>query len=327
MDTTLESQLGKTASDIASDRVFNERLGQSLLDAPEGRQEKFAAAGELYIRRFLRERAIVRRLLDFQPATDADLVRLPNEEMPVIWGTLQNASKGAVSLSMKDTADQETFWRDTFIIRFFVISTPEYYKNTFELKGHVQDTVKHLTEDMILDIEEEEDRHWFTACDEVVGPYGSVGASGYVQNFYLGAFTQATHIDSQFLFTDKKLPKGINVVNERFMGNFLKLPRTEIGGDLKQEMFLRGGEALKEGVIGGVTHLFTAKNEYVPDNVMYKYTAADYLGIAREHQKPTLFMEKKKRQLFFSLEEIIAMSIVNTAGVIKGVFEDLDSTV
>ncbi|TXH17685.1 MAG: hypothetical protein E6R03_03440 [Hyphomicrobiaceae bacterium] len=325
MDTQLESQLGKTAADIANDRVFNERLGQSLLESADGRQEKFAAAGDLYIRRFLRERSIVRRLLDFQPATDADLVRLPNEEMPVIWGTLQNASKGAVSLSMKDTADQETFWRDAFVIRFFVISSPEYYKNTFELKGHVQDTVKHLTEDMILDLEEEEDRHWFSASDDVVGTLDGGGQSGYPQHFYVGEFDRGTHIDSQFLFTDKKLPKGINVVNERFMGHFQKLNRTEIGGDLSQELFLRGGEALREGVIGGVTHLFTAKNEYVPDNVMYKYTAADYLGVAREHQKPTLFMEKKKRTLFFSVEEIIAMSIVNTAGVIKCVFDNRPS--
>lgn len=322
MDTQLESQLGKTAADIANDRVFNERLGQSLLESPEGRQEKFAAAGDLYIRRFLRERSIVRRLLDFQPATDADLVRLPNEEMPVIWGTLQNASKGAVSLSMKDTADQETFWRDSFVIRFFVVSSPEYYKNTFELKGHIQDTVKHLTEDMILDLEEEEDRHWFTTSDDVVGALDGTGLSGYPQHFYVGEFDRGTHIDSQFLFTDRKLPKGINVVNERFMGHFQKLNRTEIGGDLSQELFLRGGEALREGVVGGVTHLFTAKTEYVPNNVMYKYTAADYLGVAREHQKPTLFMEKKKRTLFFSVEEIIAMSIVNTAGVIKCVFEN-----
>ncbi len=325
MDTELESQLGKTASDIANDRVFNERLGQSLMESADGRQDKFAAAGDLYIRRFLRERSIVRRLLDFQPATDADLVRLPNEEMPVIWGTLQNASKGAVSLSMKDTADQETFWRNSFVIRFFVVSSPEYYKNTFELKGHIQDTIKHLTEDMILDLEEEEDRHWFSASDDVVGPLDGTGLSGYTQHFYFGEFSRDTHVDSQFLFTDKKLPKGINVVNERFMGNFQKLNRTEIGGDLSQDLFTKGGEALAEGVIGGVTHLFTSKNEYVPDNVMYKYTAADYLGVAREHQKPTLFMEKKKRTLFFSVEEIIAMSIVNVAGVIKGVFENRPS--
>lgn len=321
----LELENYKTASDIANDHVFNERLAQSLVESKDGPQTKFAEAGDLYIRRSLRERSIVRRLLDFTPATDADLVRLPNEEMPVIWGTLQNHSKGAVSLSMKDTADQETFWRDSFVVRFFVISTPEYYKNTFELKGHVQNTIKHLTEDMVLDLEEEEDRHWFAGSDDVVGPLDGVGASGYAQHFYFGEFTQATHIDSQFGFTDRKLPKGINVVNERFMGNFLKLPRTEIGGDLKQEMFLKGGEALSEGTIGGVQHLFTNKNEYVPNNVMYKYTAADYLGVARERVKPTLFMKKEKRTLFFSLEEIIAISIVNVAGVIKGVFENRPS--
>ena len=321
----LELENYKTASDIANDRVFNERLAQTLVDSSDGRQTKFAEAGDLYIRRSLRERSIVRRLLDFEPATDADLVRLPNEEMPVIWGTMQNHSKGAVSLSMKDTADQETFWRDAFVIRFFVISTPEYYKNTFELKGHVQDTIKHLTEDMILDIEEEEDRHWFTASDDIVGPLDDVGLSGFPQHFYFGEFTEATHIDSQFMFTDKKLPKGINVVNERFMANFLKLNRTAIGGDLNHEMFLKGGEAIREGTVGGTHHLFTNKNELVPNNTVYKYTAADYLGVAREHQKPTLFMEKKKRTLYFSLEEIIAMSIINVAGVIKGVFENRPS--
>lgn len=315
----------KCASDIANNRVFNERLGESLIAAPDGKQEKFAAAGDLYIRRYLRERSIVRRLLDFEPATDNDLVRLPSEEMPVIWGTLQNYSKGAVSLSMKDTGDQETFWRDSFVIRFFVISTPEYYKNTFELKGHIQDTIKHLTEDMVLDLEEEEDRHWFSASDEVAGPIDGRGYSGLQQHFYFGEFSRQTHIDSQFLFTERKLPKGIFVVNERFMGNFQKLDRNTIGGDLSERLFVEGGEALKEGKIGGVTHLFTSKNEYVPNNTVYQYTSADYLGVAREHQKPTLFMEKKKRTLYFSLEEIIAMSIVNAAGVIKGVFENRPS--
>lgn len=323
MEPTTENY--KYASDIANDRVFNERLGQSLMEAPSGVQEKFAAAGDLYIRTSLRERSIVRRLADFKPATDGDLVTLPNEEMPVIWGTMQNHSKGAVSLGMKDTASQETFWRDAFIVRFFVISTPEYYKNTFELKGHVQDTIKHLTEDMILDIEEEEDRHWFSAVDDIVGPTNGVGRSGFKQNFYFGEFSTDTWVDQDFMFSDRKLPIGINVVNERFMGNFRKLDASQVGFNMKEKLFLEGNGALKEGEVGGQSYLFTNKNEYVPNQVVYKFTAADYLGVAREHVKPTLFMEKKKRTLFFSLEEIIAMSIVNVAGVLKGTFENAPS--
>lgn len=323
MDILEQALNFKEAGDIATDRVFNSQLCDSILESRDGRLDKVAAAGDLYIRRRIRERAIVRRLLEFKTTTEGELVKIPSEEMPILWGELQNESRGAVSLTMKDTADQETFWRDTFIVRFFVISTPEYYKNTFELKGHVQDTVKNLTEDMLLDIEEEEDRRWFTTCDDIVGAAGSsAGDSGLPQHFYFGAFSVGTHVDSQFLFSDRRMPRGVFVVNERFMGNFQKLPATVLGDQLSADLFLKGGDALKEGIIGKVPHLFTSKNDLVPDNVMYQFTTSDYLGVAREFQKPTMFMEKKKRTLFFSLEEIIAISIVNTAGVIKGIFEN-----
>jgi hypothetical protein len=47
--------------------------------------------------------------------------------------------------------------------------------------------------------------------------------------------------------------------------------------------------------------------------------------VAFEYQKPTMFMEKKKRMLYFSLEEIIAISFANTEGVIRGTFENRES--
>jgi hypothetical protein len=320
LDYALNTQ---DVDDLANDRVFNERFCEHLTEARDGELRKEAAAGEVHIKRRQRERSVVRRLLDFETAGDDRLVKDPREEMPIIWGTLQNDSRGAVSLSMKDTADQESFWRDTFIVRFFVISTPEYYKNTFELKGHPQDTVKALTEDMLLDIEEEEDRRWFTTTDQVVGAINGLGEeSGLPQHMYAGEFSRANHIDSQYLFSDRKLPTGVFVVNERFMANFQKLPRDLIGGDLSQDLFKQGGAALKDGVVGGIRHLFTSKNNFVPNNVMYQYTASDHLGVAYEHQAPTMFMEKKKRTIFFSLEEIVAMAMVNTAGIFKLVFQN-----
>lgn len=313
---------------LEQDRVFNEKYFDAIAAEPDGKENmsKYAAVGELFIRTRIRERAVVRRLLDFETATDADLTPLPtDDEQPVIWGTIQNNSRGAVSLTMKDTADQETFWRNTFVMKFFVISTPEYYKNTFELKGHTHDFVKDLNEDMLLDIEEEEDRRWFTACDDIVGPLDGVGESGWGQNFYFGEFNRANFADSLFIFSDRKMPPGINVVNERFMSNFMKMDRSQAGGDLAEKLLLQGPKGRKEGEWGGSQFLFTSKNELVPDNVCYQFTAQDYLGAAREYQKPTMYMEKKKRMLFFSIEEIIAISIVNVAGVLRGIFENRGS--
>jgi hypothetical protein len=323
MNDLLEKVANAPGTDIANDRVFNTQLCEAIENAPDGKLDKEAAASELLILRRLRERSVIRKLMDFKPTTAAELVRIPNEEMPVLLGTLQNDSYGAVSLSMSDTAGQETFWREDFIVRFFVISTPEYYKNTFELLGHPQDTVKNLTEDLLLDLEEQEDRHSWTGFDDIVGaPDSLASGSAMIQHFYFGEFSRDTHVDSQYILSDRKLPRGVFVVNERFVGNFQKLDRSEIGGDLSQDMFLKGGDALKEGVVGGVRHIFTSKNQYVPNNTMYQFTTADYLGVAREFQKPTMFMEKKKRTLFFSMEQIIAIGVINTAGVLKGVFEN-----
>lgn len=306
------------AADIANDKVYNEQLAKTIIDAPSGALTKQAAAGELYIRRRIRERSVIRRILEFKAPQAGEVTPIPGEEMPVIWGTLQQDSHGAVSLSMKDTADQESFWREDFIVRFFVISTPEYYKNEFELRGHPQDTVKNLTEDMLLDIEDQEDDHAWAGIDSVVGdPDTESPETGLVQNFYAGVFSNDTYVDSKYILRDRKLPQGIHVANERFMANFEKLSHDIVGPDFRKDLWKNGGDALKDGVIGGVRHLFTSKSEYIPNQVMYQFTAQDYLGIAREDTPPTLFMEKKKRTIFFSLEEIIAVGLINSAGIIK----------
>lgn len=315
----------KSASDIANDRVFNDRFFQTLQDAPDGELNKQAAPGGLYIRRRLRERSVVRRIMEFTPTTDSDLVALPTEEQPVMWGQLQQESMGAVSMTFHDAVENETFWRETFIVRFFVVSTPEYYKNEWELKTHSHDTVKALTEDCLLDLEEEEDQRWFAASDDTVGPIDGVGLSGNIQNFYFGAFARDTWVTSKYLFSDRQLPTGVFVANQRFMANFERLPRNEIGGDLSQDLFKDGGDALKDAKIGGVPLVFTTKNHIVPDNVLYQYTQPDYLGVAREYQKPTLYMRKEKRTFFFSLDEVIAISIVNVAGINRGLFENRPS--
>ena len=322
----LEKMAGyEHAADITNDPVFNEQFAKTIFDAPTGSLTKQAAGGELFIRRRIRERSVIRRILDFKAPAAGEVVTIPGEEMPVIWGTLQPDSHGAVSLSMKDTVGQESFWREDFIVRFFVISTPEYYKNEYELRGHPQDSVKMLTEDMLLDLEDQEDAHSWAGIDNVVGaPDTTSPETGLVQNFYAGNYTNDGYVDAKYILEDRKLPPGVHVANTRFMANFEKEDRQVIGSDARYDIWKKGGnsDALKDGVIGDRRHIFTTKSEYVPNQVVYQFTATDYLGIAREDTPPTLFMEKKKRTIFFSLEEILAVGLINSAGIIKTNFRN-----
>lgn len=310
--------------DIVQDRVFNEQLLNVILESPDGKQKEAAEAGSRYIRTSLRENGFTRRILPFETVSDTDLHPLPDQEMPVIWGEMQIDSPAARSITMKDTADTEFFWKKTFICRFFVITTPEFTKNTFELKGHVNDTVKILTEQSLKDIETEEDTRWINEVDDVVGTAGGVGQAGVPQNFYIGPFSRVSYTDAQFLLTDRRLPNGVFLANERFLGNFQKLNRSEIGGDLAQDMFRDGARtALKSGNIGGIAHLFTIKNNLVPNDTLYLFTEPRFLGLAFEYQKPTLYVKKEKRTLIFSADEIIAITIANVAGVAKVKFEEV----
>lgn len=334
----------KTASDIASDPVFNQRLFESIEAAPAGTElTKEARAGGLYIKRRQRERSVVRRLVDFEAATDDDLVRDPDEEQPIMWGEVQNDSMPAMSLGFGDAVENETFWRRTFKVRFFVISSPEYYKNIWELKAHSHDTVKQFTEDVLLDIDEEEDRHWFGGCDEAVGPRAAsataltntkdggsgndaVGLSGYIQNFWLGAWSVENQVDSKYLLKGRNMPVGTFVANQRFLANIEKLPQNLIGEKAGDLFFEGADKALASGKINGVPHLFTTKNYLVPDDVIYQFTTPDHLGFCREYQPPTMSMRREKRTIFFSVEEIIAMAIINTGGVLKGIFQNHTDT-
>ena len=237
MDLLEKAASYETAQELASDPVYNEHFAQSIINAPDGPLTKQAGAGELYIKRRVRDRSVIRRVLEFKAPAAGELAPIPGEEQPVIWGTLQQDSAGAVSLSMKDTADQESFWREDFIVRFFVISTPEYYKNEFELKGHPQDTVKNLTEDMLLDIEDQEDLHSWAGIDNVVGNPGDVSSeTGMIQHFFAGEWSNDAYVDVKYLMDDRNLPPGIHVCNTRFMSNFEKLPRETIGSDFRNEL-------------------------------------------------------------------------------------------
>lgn len=309
------------AKDIVQDRVFNEKLFNTIQENENGVQKEAAEAGSRYIRTSLRENGFTRRILPFETVTDADLTPLPDQEMPVVWGEMQIDSQGARSISMKDTADTDFFWKKTFVCKFFIITTPEYAKNTFELKGHVNDTVKILTEQNLKDMETEEDTRWINECDDIVGTAGGNGQAGFPQNFRVGTFARASHTDVQFLLTDRRLPNGTFLGNQRFVGNFQKLDRSEVGGDLSQDMWRDGAqETLKNGIVGGVPHLFTIKNDLVGNDTLYLFTQPKFLGVACEYQKPTLYVKKEKHTLTFSADEIIAMTIANVAGVAKATF-------
>jgi hypothetical protein len=142
-----------------------------------------------------------------------------------------------------------------------------------------------------------------------------VGASGKQQWFTTtSAVNRDSYIDSINHLESNKLNNGLFLVNRKTANEFLKFSRDEAGGDLSERMWVQGREAISEGKILKIPHIFTIKRELVPDYRVYQFTTPDFLGRAYVLEDTTMYVEKKKDILRFSAVKKLGMTICNTGG-------------
>jgi HK97 family phage major capsid protein len=175
-----------------------------------------------------------------------------------------------------------------------------------------------ITDNALKDIQTEEDGKFIAVCDEIVGPNNGVGASGVQQHFQIpGGITRDNYVDALSKLEDQDLNNGVFLMNRKTAKQFLKWDRSEIGGDLAQDLFKDGLSALSSATIMGVKHIFTIKRNLVPDNFLFCFAEPGFLGRFYTLQEVTLYVEKKKDILRFSARETLGTTIANVAGVVK----------
>lgn len=301
--------------------VFNRELLEAINDAPDGILKNASTASSNMIRRKIRENGFARSIIPPKPVSNEDLDRLPNTDLPAIIEDMEPLSPGAKSISFDDTADTAFYRGDKFVVYFDTITTPEFTKNINELRTYKMDLRAVITDNALKDMQRTEDSRFIKAVDSIVGGTSGVGLSGKQQNFNIsGGITRDTYKDVLTKLEDMDLNNGVFLMNRKTAKAFLGWNRTEIGGDLAQDLFTDGLAGLKEAKIHGVRHLFTIKRDLVPDNVVYLFTEPDYLGRWYSLQDTTMYVEKKKDVLRFSAREVLGVALANVAGVAKVTF-------
>lgn len=301
--------------------VFNRDLLEAIQDAPDGLLKNASTASSNMIRRKIRENGFARSILPPKPVSNEDLDRLPDTDLPAIIEDMEPLSPGAKSISFDDTADTAFYRGDKFVVYFDKITTPEYTKNVNELRTYKMDLRAVITDNALKDMQRTEDSRFIKGVDRIVGLTSGVGLSGKPQNFNItGGLTRDTYQKALSVLEDADLNNGVFLMNRKTAKSFLSWNRTEIGGDLAQDLFTDGLSALKEAKIHGVRHLFTIKRDLVPDNVVYLFAEPDYLGRWYSLQDTTMYVEKKKDILRFSAASLQGLSIANVAGVAKVTF-------
>lgn len=309
-------------------QALNRKLIDQIAASDEGEVKQASAAGTNMIRRRIREEGFTRRILPPVPVTNDDLDRVVQHDRPVIIEDMEPLSKGAKSISFGDSADSETYYGNKFVCVFNPITTPEWTKDINELRTYRMDLRQVITDNSLKDIQTEEDGKFIAGVNTICGPVVSggapgVGLGGVQQNHEIvpldaatGArFGRADYSKVLSVLEDQNLNNGVVLMNRKTAKTFLTFNRTEIGGDLAQDLMKEGLTALQEAKIFGVKHLFTIKRNLVPDGVIYLFSEPGFLGRFYTLSETTLFVEKKKDILRSSARETISVTIANLLAV------------
>jgi hypothetical protein len=258
----------QTDPQVENIQALNRKLIDQISGSDEGEVKQASAAGTNMIRRRIREEGFTRRIIPPVMVTNDDLDRVVQHDRPVIIEDMEPLSKGAKSIPFGDTADSEFYYGNKFVCVFNPITTPEWTKDINELRTYRMDLRQVITDNSLKDIQTEEDGKFIAGVNTIVGPVASGGApgiglggvqqnfeivpSGYLETAAPNGWNRFSYTKVLSILENQNLNNGVILMNRKTAKQFLTFDRSEIGGDLAQELFKEGLTALQEAKIFGV---------------------------------------------------------------------------
>jgi len=216
-----------------------------------------------------------------------------------------------------------TYRGHKFEVVFHEIQTPEFIKHIDEFMGYVGTDLRQVCMDnMLRDLSSEEDGRFMSVIDRGVGSIAGVGAAGINQhNAANGPITRASYKNMLSNITDRTLNNGIFLLNRKTANEFLGWDRSEVGGDLAQQLVTEGLTALPKLQIMGIPHLCTIKSSMVPNFHVYQFTEPGYFGKFCTYQDVRVFVKRERDWIKQSALCKVGLTIANAAGMHLTEFE------
>lgn len=294
----------------------NRALVDKILESPDGVCKNASTASDVMIRRRIRENAFGRRIIPPKTIGNSELDRSKDTDLPIVIEDMEADTAGAKSLSFDESPDTELFRGDKFIVIFHKVSTPWYTISTDRLRTYKMDVRKVTIDNGLKDIQTEEDVTLVDTFDEIVGAATGNGAAGVNQHVQVnGDLTRATYVPQINNLPDRYINNGVFLMNRHTASRLLAFERPEWGGDGSEKMWENGLEGLAQAKILGIRHLFTIKNDVVPNGYVYQFAEPGYLGRFYILQDVTMYVEKKVDILRMMAHEKIGVTVANVAGV------------
>jgi len=280
-----------------------------------------------YLRLKAREDGFARRIQPPIPVTPADLDRQVDTVKPVIVKDTEPDTPPAISVPFGNVPMNHYIDAPRYRVMFDRIMSARFIADVANLMTYDLDIRQVFNDLMLKDILAEEDRKYMAAVNTVVGTLDEQSAAasprvtevGAMGNITVGAMSR----DSLALAmkglpsTTRHLTAATALVNNVTIHDIVALDRTEIGGDLAEEMFRNG---FTERKIMGVPHIITIKTDLVPNDVIYYFAAPKFLGDFYTFEDVTCSTKHENFLFEMFCYEMVGATIKNSGAVCRAEF-------
>jgi hypothetical protein len=277
----------------------------------------------------MREDGFWRKILPPVPISNDELDRQVDTEKNVKIIDKEPDSPAAISVPYATLPMNRYIQGPRYRVMFDRIVTPNFTTDVGRLRTWDMDIRQVLSDNAIKDMLAEEDGKAIAAVTAALIAVNTIVPETGISQWRTadGGITRETVNDARKIMpqTPSHLEAATALVNNVFVKDLQKWGRTEVGGDLSEEI-VRNGFA--ERVLFGVRFMITIKRNLVGDGTMYMFAEPKFLGKFFILEDTTMHIEKKAYLLNFFAYEEIGSAIANVAAVARydftGSIQDLD---
>jgi hypothetical protein len=311
---------------IANQKVFND----TFIEMVKGGEEKKAAVSvQSFTRNKLREESFTEKIITPIDISNDDLDKAENPELLVKWNDREPDTAPAVTIPLGVVPDMFQFNGTRYPSYFTRITSPKFNKDIDTLRGYDYDIRAIMLELSTKDIATEIDTRFMERVNSIIGDVNTanpLNGLGLPQNVTISGGINRENVAEAFKVIKRlKVPfgpsqpdggesKGVMLMNNVTADDFVKMSRSEVGGDLAQDMFVNG---LPSKTLLGVKPIYTIKDTLVPDGVIYLFSSEEFFGKYYRLQPLTVFMKNEAYFLEYFQYMNLSLAIGNVKGVVK----------
>ena len=303
-------------------KLLNEALFEKLSSTDPIMQKEAVDAVNDFTRTKMREDGFFRRIMPPVPISNDELDRQVSTDKPVKVVDKEPGSPAAVSIPFATLPTNVYIRGNRYLVHMDRIVTPRFTKDVDELRTWVMDIRQVLSDNAIKDMLSEEDSKFMTAVHAAIGTSASDtnATSGKPQ------WATAAGVDRDNLWEAMKVMPGLAsslethtiLINSVTIKDIAKLDRTEIGGDLSEDIMRNGWS---EQNFMGVRWIVTIKGagqsttDYVKDGNMYMFSDPKFIGKHYQLEDTTMYIRREAYMLEFFAYQTSGATLGHTGGL------------